>query len=407
MKPAADAPFSVLGVRPDAPDAEVKAAWLLRVQESHPDRLVDAPPETVEAALEQTKRLNAAYAEVKRRRAAGEGPQPRGGVSGAPARPPRAVDEPRTAPEALHRAERAVEDARAALEASERAVRLIRSGLRTIGHDLAGHEKRADEACTHATTAETLAGGLPVAAREAAARGLAGEALRLVASALALPASHRNERRTHLVRAEAIATLGLSRLTEARRAADDVVADGVSQVDRLAARIRPVARDIAGRVVKANDEAKRYRTLLSALPATTEPARVAVERAVVAAARARGLVEALASAEPPEVAAHWRRRADLLERAAGDLAPRIPPEAPVPAGSPYALPKPEVVLAAAARLTAAGARAGEAARRADAAVAAARALRARGTDAVVSEALGFVDAQLSALRGALGDRDPA
>ncbi len=402
MTAAADSPFAILGVRPDAPEADIKAAWLSRVQESHPDRLADAPPEAVEAALERTKRLNAAYAEVKRRRAAGEGPAARGRVPGV--RPPRAVQEPRTAADALQRAERAIEDAGAALEACERSLRLIRNGLRLIGSDLAEHEQRAAEATAQAKAAVALAEALPVAVREAAARALAGDALRLVAQARALPAGHRNERRTLLVRAEAGATAGLSKLGEARRAAESALGDAAAEITRQGARVGPVARALAARWAKADEAARRYRSQLAGLPAAMEPARAAGERAVVAAARAQGLVLAEAASAPPEVAAHWRRRAAGLERAAGDLAPRTPPELPAPPGSPYALPAPEVVQAAAGRLRAACEAAAEAARRVEQAAGVVTRLRAGGADAFVASALAFVDTELASLRGAVADR---
>lgn len=406
MSAPSESPFACLGVRPDAPDTEVKAAWLLRVQESHPDRLVDAPPDVVEAALERTKRLNAAYAEVKRRRAAGEGPTPRGsGAAGRPGgRPSRAVDEPRTAAEGLHRAERAIEDAQAALSTCETAVRVVRNGLRTIGADRAEWEKRAHEAEAHATKAATLADGLFVSVREATARTLAGDALRAVAQARALAATHRNERQTLLVRASAGATAGLSRLPEARRTAAESLADGAAEVERLVARVRPVARDLAARWGKADEAARRYRGALAALPGVMEPARTAVERAVVAAARARGLVEAEASTAPPDVAAHWRRRAEGFEQVAGTLAARTPPEPPAPPGSPYALPKPEAVLAAAGRLSAANAQAQAAAVRGAAAVRVVSDLRAGGPDAIVAAALAFVDAEIGTLRTIVSGR---
>ena len=232
MKIVPESPFAVLGVRPDTPDTEVKAAWLAKVQACHPDLLgAGASPEALFAAEERTKRLNVAYAEIKARRAAGQGPAPR-----QPDRPGRAnagADEPRTAAEALHRAERAVEDARAALEEHDRTLGLARGAVRQVRSDLAAREARSLEVVTLSQQAEQLAGALAVAARDAAARAMAGEALATVVAARKLPAGYVAERRTQCVRAEALAGAGLTRLDAGRRAPRELLEDLALHVDRL------------------------------------------------------------------------------------------------------------------------------------------------------------------------------
>jgi DnaJ like chaperone protein len=66
---AAD-PYSVLGVAPDAADADIKAAYRQLVRENHPDTLVaqGLPAEFVEVADRKLAAINAAYAEVKAQR---------------------------------------------------------------------------------------------------------------------------------------------------------------------------------------------------------------------------------------------------------------------------------------------------------------------------------------------------
>lgn len=60
-------PYQVLGVAPDASDADIKAAWRRLARENHPDRLVaqGMPPEFVEVADRKLAAINAAYADIK------------------------------------------------------------------------------------------------------------------------------------------------------------------------------------------------------------------------------------------------------------------------------------------------------------------------------------------------------
>ena len=67
--PADDA-YVILGVAPDASDAEVNAAWKRALKELHPDRAValGRSPQDAEAAQAQAARVNAAHDQVMRER---------------------------------------------------------------------------------------------------------------------------------------------------------------------------------------------------------------------------------------------------------------------------------------------------------------------------------------------------
>lgn len=69
---ANDDPYVILGVLPDAPDADVRAAWRLQLSESHPDRARGRglPPEFIEVAEAKSAAINAAYDQVLRERRA-------------------------------------------------------------------------------------------------------------------------------------------------------------------------------------------------------------------------------------------------------------------------------------------------------------------------------------------------
>ena len=72
---AADDPYAVLGVAPDAPDAEVRAAWRVALSDAHPDRVLGRglPMEYVEVAHAKAAAINAAFDAVNRERRALEG----------------------------------------------------------------------------------------------------------------------------------------------------------------------------------------------------------------------------------------------------------------------------------------------------------------------------------------------
>jgi len=65
-------PYDVLGVAPDAPMDQVKAAWRQAVRDSHPDRLAarGVPPEAVRLAEHRLVALNRAWEEISRKKAA-------------------------------------------------------------------------------------------------------------------------------------------------------------------------------------------------------------------------------------------------------------------------------------------------------------------------------------------------
>jgi DnaJ like chaperone protein len=72
---AADDPYAVLNVEPDAPDSVVHAAWRAALSEAHPDRVLarGLPHEYVEVAQAKAAAINAAFDAVNRERRALEG----------------------------------------------------------------------------------------------------------------------------------------------------------------------------------------------------------------------------------------------------------------------------------------------------------------------------------------------
>jgi DnaJ like chaperone protein len=69
---AADDPYAVLGVAPDAPDEAVHSAWRAALSEAHPDRVLarGLPAEYVEVAQAKAAAINAAFDAVNRERRA-------------------------------------------------------------------------------------------------------------------------------------------------------------------------------------------------------------------------------------------------------------------------------------------------------------------------------------------------
>ena len=65
-------PYQILGVTPEAPLSEIRAAWRAEVRESHPDRLVarGVPAEAVQLAEHRLRDINRAWEEIARDRAA-------------------------------------------------------------------------------------------------------------------------------------------------------------------------------------------------------------------------------------------------------------------------------------------------------------------------------------------------
>jgi DnaJ like chaperone protein len=69
---ANDDPYVILGVAPDASDAEVRAAWRSQLSDAHPDRARarGLPDEFVEVAEAKAAAINAAFDQVMRERKA-------------------------------------------------------------------------------------------------------------------------------------------------------------------------------------------------------------------------------------------------------------------------------------------------------------------------------------------------
>jgi DnaJ like chaperone protein len=67
---ANDDPYAILGVAPDASDAEVRAAWRAQLAEAHPDRARSRglPSEFIEVAEAKAAAINAAYDTIVRER---------------------------------------------------------------------------------------------------------------------------------------------------------------------------------------------------------------------------------------------------------------------------------------------------------------------------------------------------
>jgi DnaJ like chaperone protein len=67
---ASDDPYVILGVVPDASDAEVRRAWKAALSEAHPDRARarGLPPEFIEVAEAKAAAINAAFNTVTRER---------------------------------------------------------------------------------------------------------------------------------------------------------------------------------------------------------------------------------------------------------------------------------------------------------------------------------------------------
>jgi len=65
-------PYDILGVAPDAPKADIRAAWKQAVRDTHPDRLIarGVPPEAIELASRRLIAVNAAWEEINGKRAA-------------------------------------------------------------------------------------------------------------------------------------------------------------------------------------------------------------------------------------------------------------------------------------------------------------------------------------------------
>lgn len=329
-------PYRVLGVSPEASDADVKAAWRARLQAHHPDRAQQAGPRAVAAAEAHAKAINEAYAEIKARRDAGAG-----APSAAPGEPRRATrvrrrkvqpDVPVDARDALRRAQVAVEYADTLCARWKRHAASIRAARKAAIEAAETSERAAErvDAVRHAAVAER--DGLR-AVIEAAAAGLAGAASEAAdaAEAAAERAGRERDRaralddaRRHAARARAVApdARALAARVQAtwgrvreRAAAAEAAARGADREARIAG---SAAR-------RGRDAHNRARQAIKGLDQAVGDAGKAVERALAAAALAGGLSDAdLASAADEQAqfiarravaeAARHRRGAEQLAR---------------------------------------------------------------------------------------------
>ena len=70
MGPDQGDPYTILGIKHEASDEDVKTAYRQLVRENHPDRLVaqGLPPEFVELANEKLATINQAYEKIRKAR---------------------------------------------------------------------------------------------------------------------------------------------------------------------------------------------------------------------------------------------------------------------------------------------------------------------------------------------------
>jgi hypothetical protein len=313
---AAPDPYRVLGVPPTATDAEVKAAWLTKVTASHPDRVQAEGPVAVQRAEDETKRLNAALAEIRLRRRRGERPtSPVAARSSAPrARPRPPPTEPREAHEALRVAERRVET----LEAAAAEARRLGERLTTAPRSAPLPENlgaRAREAGAAADTLETWARELEAQVQARFEEGGVGRARTAVEAARVALANGRSDAaRAALANAESLAVADLAR---AHLRCEDLVVERKREAARLVRLAESTRDELKKRLGVELEAAARARSAGLALPAAETRWHEVAAVAEVAVATAVGLVEAQAGAEglEPLLAQQWRTRAQSLRQA--------------------------------------------------------------------------------------------
>jgi hypothetical protein len=130
-------PYSVLGVRRDAPDTEVRSAYRRQVKLHHPDHNNGSP-----ASAQRFEEVQEAYAEIQRRRGTSGA---RAGARG-PATSPRAGGRARTnTPPPPPRANADIEDRLAALEHQVQQARRARDRAQEAAREAARAAREAAE----------------------------------------------------------------------------------------------------------------------------------------------------------------------------------------------------------------------------------------------------------------------
>jgi curved DNA-binding protein CbpA len=153
-------PYQVLGVSPDASDAEIRTAYRRLVKQTHPDHNGGSPE-----AARRFEAVQAAYAQIQESRAAGttaprrSSPRPRPGPDPGPVDP--AVEA------RLADLERQVQEAQKARDKAEQAARKAAREARAAA---AGTERPTDEELGYVTTDDSLSKILTDAREELAGR---------------------------------------------------------------------------------------------------------------------------------------------------------------------------------------------------------------------------------------------
>ncbi len=304
-----DDPYRVLGIRAEASDEQVKAAWRARLQAHHPDRAERDGAAAVERAEAEAKRINAAYAAIKQARA-GDLPPSRSAPRRTRVRRRKVQpDVPVDARDALRRAKVAVEYAdtlcarwkrhaasiraarKSAIEAAETAGDCAeRNG--GIRHAAVAHRDGVNAAMT--ATAEAIVAEARQAADAAEAAAERAEAGRGADRSKAVAATRRHAATARQSRpdphAAARRVRGAWRTAHAGR--DDAAAS-TRGADREAR--------VASTAAKRGREAlNRARQAVKGLKAAVGDADKAIARAHAAAAFAAGLCAADLESAPDE-----------------------------------------------------------------------------------------------------------
>jgi curved DNA-binding protein CbpA len=117
-------PYATLGVDPSASEVELRTAYRRAVQRHHPDHNNGSPE-----SARRFEEVQEAYAEIRRRRAAGSGPAPR---RSAPGPPPTGAGARPADPDLEARLAAMESELKAARDARERAARAAREAQEQV-----------------------------------------------------------------------------------------------------------------------------------------------------------------------------------------------------------------------------------------------------------------------------------